>query len=194
MNFSKMIVAYLLVCSGFASQAQQDTVKQTTAKFLIGGALELGGDRVAEIYFTSGSTQSVRAGQGGSLAVGLQLQPAKIERLLFRGTIGFKYVTTAADNVHIRLTRIPVILTANWMISEEVRISAGLSSHRNIRFKTDGIGQDVTFSGATGPIFEVAYKGIGLTYTIMSYKDQDNNRYSANAIGISLSGVFPQVR
>lgn len=161
-------------------------------RLLIGGALELGGDEVAKVYFTNGDDQSVKAGQGGSIAVGAQYQFPKLERLLLRGTVGFKYVTTAADNAHIRLTRVPVILTANWMATDKLRLGGGLAMHRGIRFKADGIGPDINFEGASGPTFEIAYGGVGLTYTAMTYKGPENHTYSANAIGLAFSLVIPK--
>ena len=177
-----------------AQDVQAPPAEKTNSplKFLINCALEIGGDEVAEIYFTNGNTQSVNAGQGISLGLGGQLQIPKVEKLLLRGTIGYKYVTTAADNAHIRLTRIPVHLTANFMATPKLRLSAGLASHQAIRFKADGIGQDVTFKAANGPIFEIAYDGIGLSYTAMTYQDQDKISYAATAFGLTLSVALPK--
>jgi hypothetical protein len=188
-------IVFLLTLS--ISVLAQDSAPETTKKaspvrFLIGGALELGGDEVAKIYFTNGETQSVKAGQGGSLGIGLQVALTKSEKLFLRGSLGIKYVTTQAENAHIRLTRIPINLTANLMASETIRLSAGLSMHQAIKFKADGIGSDFRLNNASGPIFEIAYKVVGLSYTAMTYKDQDNVSYSANAIGITFSGVFPR--
>ncbi len=171
--------------------AQEGQKKFTPVRFLIRGGLELGGDEVAEIYFTNGNTQSVKAGQGGTIAIGGQFQFTGLEKLLLRATAGIKYVTTAADNAHIRLTRIPINLTANWMVARKVSIGAGLAMHRNIKFKADGIGPDLTFEGASGPTFEIAYSGIGLTYTSMNYKDNMNNKYSANAVGLFFTIALP---
>ena len=172
----------------------QETTQKTIVKpvrLLIEAALELGGDEVAEVYFTNGNTQSVKAGQGGSLAVGAQFQLPNLDKFLLRSTLGIKYVTTEADNVHIRLTRIPIHLTANWMLAKKLRIGAGVATHRSIRFKADGIGDDLKFDGATGPMFEISYGGVGLRYTSMKYKDDANHTYSANAIGLSFSLTVP---
>lgn len=179
------------MASFFVSFGQETTKKATPVRFLITGALELGGDEVAEVYFTNGNTQSVKAGQGGSLGIGGQFQFGTLEQLLLRATVGIKYVTTAADNAHIRLTRVPVILTGNWMATKKLRFGAGLAMHRGIRFKADGIGQDVTFKAASGPVFEAAYSGIGLSYTAMKYTDQSKQTYSANAIGLTFSLTIP---
>ena len=77
-----------------------------------------------------------------------------------------------------------------WL-TPKLRFGAGLSMHRNIRFKTDGLGDDHTFEGANGPTFEIAYAGIGINYTAMKYKDQSNHSYSANAVGLSYSIAIP---
>jgi hypothetical protein len=185
------LIVFAITISMNVALAQQAEKKVTPVRFLITGALEFGGDEVAEVYFTNGNTQSVKAGQGGSLGVGAQLQLPAIEQLLLRATVGFKYVTTEADNAHIRLTRVPIVLTGNFMASKRIRLGAGLAMHRSIRFKADGIGPDITFKPASGPTFEVAYRGIGLTYTSMKYKDQSNLSYSANSFGVSFSLTVP---
>lgn len=187
-TIKKLALLSLLFFTSFCdSYAQENEKKASPVRFLIKGAFEFGGDRVAEVYFTNGEKQSVRAGQGVSVAIGGEFQMPGVEKLLFHATVGYKYVTTQADNVHIRLTRVPIQVTANWMAARKLRFGAGLVMHQAIRFKADGIGQDIAFDGAKGPTFEVAYRGIGLTYTPMTYKDQDERTYSANAIGISFT-------
>jgi hypothetical protein len=189
---SVALLAFLAIIPFSKGFAQEVEKKAPPVRFLVGGALELGGDRVAEVYFTNGNTQSVNAGQGISIAVGGEFQVPKMEKLLLRGTVGYKYVTTAADNAHIRLTRVPIQLTANWMFTDKLRVGAGLAMHRGIQFKADGVGEDVTFKGANGPVFEIAYRGVGLMYTAMTYTDQYSKTYSANAIGLTFSGTIPR--
>jgi hypothetical protein len=161
-------------------------------RFLLTGAFEFGGDEVAKIHFTNGESQSVRAGQGGAFGVGGQLGLGASDKFLLRGTLGFKYVTTQADNAHIRLTRVPINLTANIMASEKFRIGAGIAMHNSIKFKADGIGSDFALKNASGPIFEIAYRGVGISYTVMKYKDNLGETYSANAFGIIFSGALPR--
>ncbi|WP_210486790.1 hypothetical protein [Rufibacter aurantiacus] len=176
----------------FAQEGEQLKLPYQPVRLLLGGAFEFGGDKVAQVYFTNGDDQSVHAGQGISVAVGGEFQVPKVERLLLRTTVGFKYVTTQADNAHIRLTRFPIHVTANWMATNKIRLGAGLATHQGINFKADGIGEDIEFKGATGPTFEVAYGPVGITYTAMTYKNNSNQSYSANAVGIAFSFVIPR--
>ena len=98
-----------------------------------------------------------------------------------------------ATNAHIRLTRVPIQLTANYMAAKKLRLSAGLANHQVIQFKSDGLGEDGKFKSSSGPIFEVAYSGIGLTYTGMTYKDSQNNGYSANSIGLAFTTTISRM-
>lgn len=187
-NMQKLALLSLLFLTAFChSSAQGNEKKAPPVRVLLRGVFEFGGDEVAKIYFTNGEKQSVKAGQGVALAVGGELRVPGIKKLLLHATVGYKYVTTQADNVHIRMTRVPLQATANWMVTDKLRLGAGMVSHRAIRFKADGIGQDISFAAANGPTFEAAYRGIGLSYTAMTYKDQDNYTYSANAIGLSFT-------
>jgi hypothetical protein len=192
-TFTKVTLALSIVFTAqnylFAQEAEK---KQPPVRLLIGVAMEFGGDEVAEVQFTNGKTQSVEAGQGVSLAVGGQFQLPKLEKFLLRATVGYKYVTTMAENVHIRLTRVPIHLTANWMAAKKLRLSAGLANHQLINFNSGGFGQDFKLTSSTGPVFEVAFYGVGLTYTALKYKDPENSSYSANAIGVSFTTTIPR--
>ena len=112
----KRTLFFVLFFSLFNQSFSQDAVKKTPPlRLLIVTALELGGDKIAEVYFNNGEKQGVRAGQGISVGVGGQLQIPGAEKFLLRSTVGFKYVTTAADNVHIRLTRVPIVVSGSYM-------------------------------------------------------------------------------
>jgi hypothetical protein len=130
--------------------------------------LEIGSDDIAEIYSTNGETQSVKSDQGISVGIGGQFQIPRLEQLILRTTVGFKYVTTQADNAHIRLTRIPIQIMGHGIVAKNLLIGAGISSHQNIKFNADGVGEDISFDGAIGPIIEVTYQGVGLNVTLMN--------------------------
>ena len=171
---------------------QQVENKTSAFRFLVRGGFDYGGDKVAEIDFEDGSKQSVTAGNGGWIGVGAEYRVPALKKLLFHATLGYKYVTTKADNAHIRLSRVPIQLTANWMATKRLRLGAGLTSHQAVRFKSGGYADDLTLRAAIGPTVELAYGVIGVTYTSMSYLDQTDEKYSANAIGVSLTLAFPK--
>lgn len=185
-----LVLALFLVLAQNAKAQEEKSIPKL--RFLMNGALELGGDAVATVGFTNGDSQRVNAGQGISVGVGGELSLFAHEQFRIRGTVGIKYVTTAADNAHIRLTRIPLILTGNWVIKDHWRVGAGIVSHQAIRFNSGGLGNDFSLTSPAGPVFEVAYKGIGLSYTVLTYTDELNGTYNANALGLTFSGVLPK--
>ncbi|HEY4652740.1 MAG TPA: hypothetical protein VIG72_15090 [Pontibacter sp.] len=78
------------------------------------------------------------------------------------------------------------------MATDNIRLGAGLVSHQAIKFNGDGIGENFKVNAAAGTIFEIAYYGVGFSYTIMNYKDDMGTSYSANSFGIIFSGVLPK--
>ena len=184
----KLITIQLLMCLFLMNAKGQSPI---TAKLLLGGGIEFGGDDVIEVLFTTGETQSIRAGQGGFVEVGGQFQFSGLEKLLIRASVRFKYTTTAAENANIRFTRIPLVLAGHWMLNKDFRIGVGLAAHQSIRLKGNGFLDDTDFEGTIGPKFEIGYRWIGLTYTLMNYVDEFDNEYNANSIGVSLSFTLP---
>lgn len=186
----KRFIFILLLSPAFAVNAQTTASDQTSIHFLLGAAFEFGGDDLAEVYFTDGSVQKMNAGQGATLFAGGQLRLNKSEKLFLRGSVGIKYLTTKADNAHIRLTRIPLQLSINYMPAKKWRLATGIVSHQAIKLNFDGLGENARFKASHGLQLEAGYSLFALSYTFMKYKDADNTTYNANAIGVIISGVF----
>lgn len=188
MKYIQLTIATLFFIISINVYAQEEQNSQTfKLKFLAGAAIEFGGESIAEIFFDDGSSQSVNAGQGGSIFAGGEFFFNEKEKISLRGTVGFKYLTTKATDYNITLTRIPIELSVNLYTKNNLRFGAGFTSHQNIVFNSGGLTEKERFSGGFGPKFEFAWKWIGISYTIMSYKDSSNFSFNANAIGITLS-------
>jgi len=148
----------------------------------LGGALELGGDQVAQVYFTNGEDQSVNAGQGGSILLGLEYGFNKYFSL--RSVLGYKYVTTAATNANITLTRFPMRLSGVVHFTPKWWASLGYATQQRIVFKGDGIIDNFKLSTSGGPHVELGYNNVFLNYTGMKYKDNLNVTYNASCFGV----------
>lgn len=183
---------YCLLAVFLAFQFYAQAQSTSPLRFLLEGAIGFGGDDVATVFFTNGSSQRVNAGQGIAIGVGGELAIPGVESLRLRSTVGFKYVTSAADNVHIRLTRIPINISGNYVFNETWRAAVGMAFHNNIRFNAGGIGDNFALNNASGPFFEIAYKWIGFSFTSMNYEDKLGEVYSANSFNVTLSEVFPR--
>ncbi len=184
----KILFCLVIITTSFPSFSQTDDA--IDINLLVDAGIEFGGDEVLTLFFTTGGDQTMYAGQGGYIAVGADIYHHQLEKLRLRISGGIKYVTTAADNANIRLTRYPVNVLAHYKVWKELRIGAGMSTQLGAKLKGDGFFSDTEFSSSIGPKFEIGYDWIGLTYTIIDYTDPDDNVLSANSFGVALTFVI----
>ncbi|PPE73772.1 hypothetical protein C3942_10185 [Solimonas fluminis] len=157
--------------------------------FVLGGSLEFGGDDVATVLFTNGEEQDVKAGQGLGVDAGVYCRFAGAPFSL-RGTVGFKYVTTQAENADINMRRVPLQLVGSYHLDGGARMGLGLVRHNGVKFDADGIGEDIEFDDATGYTVEIGWKWILLSYTGIEYTDEFGNDYSGDSFGLKLIAEF----
>ena len=158
--------------------------------FVAEAALEFGGDAFATVNFDDGSTQDVRTGQGLTVSVGGQLRPSVDSPLGLRGTVGFKFVGTAADNANIFLTRLPVEVVGTYRLPQDAWVGAGFVHHALTKFWGGGLGPDVDFTGGNGATVEAGWRWLGVSYTSMRYTDDTDAEYDASVFGIFFTSAF----
>ncbi len=184
--FAAIALMPTIVTSQAAPSAQSPARTGPTLGFALDLGVEFGGDDFLEVFFTNGGSQKLRAGQGGTLAVGGILRPNEGSPLSLRGTVGFKFVTTAADNANIMFTRIPVELVGSYAFPNAMRVGLGVVHHANNRFKGDGYVDDATFEPATGFTAEIGYKALAVTYTALEYRVRGGQPFNGGSIGAQL--------
>ncbi len=152
--------------------------------------LEYGGDDIATVEFTDGSGQHVKTAQGVTAAIGGQYRASADSPFSVRGTVGYKYVTTAASNADIHIGRVVYELVGGYVWDSGWRLGAGITHHSNIKFDADGFGQDVRFDDATGPTVELGWRWIALSYTQLDYTDEYGGNWDASSFGLTLISKF----
>ncbi len=154
------------------------------------GAADFGGDTVAKVYFTDGTSQSVDAGEGITLGLGMRYRPYVDAKWGLRSTIAWKFVTTAASNANIGIDRMVWDLVANYRLNEAVWVGGGIVRHMNTHFNGDGFAPDIAFDDAMGLRFEFGWKWAALAFTSMDYTDEFGFEYDASSIGLVLTNAF----
>ncbi|MFL6551557.1 MAG: hypothetical protein ACJ8OJ_22915 [Povalibacter sp.] len=158
--------------------------------FVFEADLEYGGDDIASVNFTDGSSQDIKAGQGISLAMGAHYRSSADSPFSVRGTVGYKYVTTAATNADISISRTVFEVLGNYAWDNGWWVGAGITRHNNIKFDGDGFGPNVRFDDATGPTVELGWRWIALSYTQLDYTDELGYEWDASSLGITLTTKF----
>lgn len=193
MRFVSAVAAVALMTAPLAAQkpgALSDTRGSAPHRFawVLDATFEYGGDPVVEVTFTDGSSQKITAGQGGTFSFGADFRPTP--NFGVRALAGWKFATSAADNVTLMFTRFPVEAVASWYFTPDVRLGVGGTYHAAIKFDGDGLGPNLAFDPAVGATVELGWKAIALTYTNMNYTDEPGAQYNASNVGVSLNWLF----
>jgi hypothetical protein len=152
--------------------------------------LDFGGDDLATVSFTDGSTQEVAAGQGITFAAGGYFYPMESSAFSLRGTVGYKFVTTAADNADIGVSRVVLQLMGDYALTNDWHAGLGLVRHSGTKLDGDGFFDDVKFDDSTGFAVEVGWRWAALRYTDIKYTDELGFDWDASNVGVSFAFKF----
>jgi len=134
---SFLLLLFVLLVNPLSAQKK---AQPSPVKLLVGGALELGGDRTGWVKNDKHEFDIIRGAQGVSLTTGIQFRPKAMDRIMVHATVGYKYWRTFTDGAHVRMTRIPLHLTAHYWLNDNLRVGLGVLTDRNVRFRGDGLG------------------------------------------------------
>jgi len=168
----------------------QEKATPPPVRLLVGGALELGGDRAGWVTNEAGETQVIRGAQGVSLVAGAQLRLPSLDRFMLHATVGYKYWRTMTEGANVRMTRIPLHLTAHYFVTDNVRVGAGVLTDRNIQFRGDGLGDDAEYDPSFGIKFEIGWRNLALGYTRMNYNRFEDRERCAGGFGLTYLYAF----
>lgn len=149
-------------------------------------SFEMGGDRVQGEFFEDGPHMTMVAGQGGTVAAGLEVRPHARSPFAVRATAGYKYVGGGQVGTDLVLTRVPIEVVGTYRFRHGLFVGAGYVRHERIRFRGDDGVPDLDFKPAQGATFEAGWRAVSLTYTRMDYEDVNGKRYDASVGGLSL--------
>ncbi|MDB6012603.1 MAG: hypothetical protein JWL65_4853 [Gammaproteobacteria bacterium] len=150
---------------------------------------EFGGDNIAQVYYTNGVTQDIRAGQGVTLAVGAHYQPASLP-LDFTATVGYKLVRTAAYNTNLGVDRVVVKFTGAYLLPNNFWVDAGPVWHTDVKFNGDGYVPDISFDDAIGGSVGAGWRWFGIEYTSIRYKSALTGTVDGSSVGATFAWKF----
>lgn len=145
--------------------------------FSVAGAFEFGGDSLATVYYTDGSSSDLHAGQGLLVSIGGHLQPNKRSPWDLMLTAGYKFDRAGGSNGDLSFDHIPVELIGSYQWNNGIRVGAGPVYHTNVELKGSGdlSGQPaLKYNNAFGGEAQLGWKFVALTYTFISYQPSDS--------------------
>lgn len=160
--------------------------------------LHLGGDKIRDVGFIGGGSDSIRAGELLSIAGGVVMDVN--EQLEARISAGLKFDLVTADNGDLDFTRIPLELLF-FKKNEQWNVGGGVTYHLNPELTgtgaASGAGED--YDDAFGFVLEAdyilstgAYLGIKLTF--IEYETVDlglgTTTYDGDSVGLVIGIKF----
>lgn len=161
--------------------------------------LHTGGDELVTANFTSGDSETLKAGGLYHFSIGAGFDIG--DYVESRITAGIKQTTITASNGDISFTRYPIDAVFFYKL-ESWRLGGGLTYHTNVKLDSSGLSPPLTadFDNALGLLLEVDfYMGekayIGGRYTVIEYDTVPSDTVKAatvdgNSIGIILGLRF----
>jgi hypothetical protein len=181
-----MVLALAVLAAGHGAAQAQATGR---VGLLLAADAGVGGDTVDTLYYTNGSTQKIRAGNGVTLAAGLYYQMPN-SPLDLVASVGYKFSLAPASNGNPTLTRTVFTARADYHLDDSFWVGGGPVLHTNIQYDSDGFGFNQTFDNATGFSVVAGWRYLALTFTQISYKNQYQEKLSANSVAAGVNWRF----
>lgn len=180
-----------VIVSGVASSAW---ALDTSFHYKLG--YDFGGDTLANVRFTNGDTDSVKANEGFFLGAGVSIvnEAKNIETEL---SLAYKFGGSTASNGDITFKTMPLeaLVFYRW---EKIRAGGGLTYHLSPELEVSGAGSgfaaNTKYDDALGFVFQVDYRvtekiNVGVRYTAIDYDQQNSTRsFGGNSVGFVFSG------
>jgi hypothetical protein len=104
-------------------------------RFLLGVSLTGGGDTLATVRFTDGSSQNISSGGFVQLFGGAEYDTGSV---VVQGTLGYHVDDTSASNGSVKFARYPAELLGLAKLGENWRLGGGLRKALNARVTSSG--------------------------------------------------------
>ena len=127
--------AAVLAVAGALSTAQAQGLKP-----LLGASITAGGETLATVVFTDGSTQKVKSGGLVHLFGGLEYQGAS---WALQANVGYHVDDTNAKNGSVKFARVPVEVLAFWKASDTFKLGGGVRKAGSAKVTSSGAASNI---------------------------------------------------
>ena len=164
---------------------------------------DFGGDTLATVRFTDGSTQSIKGNQGYYFGAGASILLTDSKDVEVEGTVSYKEDSVTASNGEVIFSRVPIDVLAFYRFPEHFRVGGGLTYHVNPKLTGSGVVGNVNigFDNALGLVLQAEYllppwsprtpkMSIGVRFTMLDY-ETNGATVKSNGVGATFSIAFP---
>jgi hypothetical protein len=164
---------------------------------MIGGGFTAGGDKLATVFFTDGSSEDIKAGQLIQFYAGLVYQ--SVPQFSVQATVGYHVDDSGDDDAKLRFSRYPLEVLGHYHINDKWRFGGGVRFVNNAKFASSGdlSVPKVEFDNTTGVVVEGEFSfsrhlGLKLRYVSEEYeaKGSVGSAVDGSHVGVMLNVYF----
>ena len=194
MTISRCLIGAALAASTLAAQAQGVA---PAVRPLVGFGLTFGGDTLATVQYSDGTTDSIKAGGLAHVYAGAEFKVGT--EMAIQATIGYHVDDTrGSSNGSLRFSRYPIDLIALYSVNDRVRLGAGAQFVSSAKLAGSGVASAVAadFQSSTGALVEAEYLftpnlGAKLRFVSHTYKPKGTGiSVDGNHVGVMLGYYF----
>lgn len=192
--------ALALTSIAFSALTSADTLPENDSKFGVFAGFASGGDTVAEIEFTDGSDETVKAGSGVYFGLAYENKLDFVTDIPLYGHFAFAYLSDSVDaeNGSVSFTRFPVDALLMTKLNQ-FSFAGGATYHLAPSYEQDldsSLLREVDLDNALGLALEANYTltgskmNIGLRYTNITYTANGYEDLDGSGFAISVGAMF----
>lgn len=191
-----LLALALAAASVGVAQAQTEAPVAKPLRFLVGGGLTFGGDKLATAKYTNGGEINIHAGSMVAVNVGIDYRIA--EAFSVQGTVGYHFDNASGTNGNIRFDRFPVELLGYYNVMPQWRVGGGVRYVTNAKLSSSGVAYfgDYGFDNTFGAVVEGEYMfgpkvGMKIRYVNEKYQPKmGGDKLDGSHIGILANYYF----
>jgi hypothetical protein len=185
-----LLVCALALTSVSSAYAQN---QPNPLRFMVGIGLTAGGDNVATVQYTDGSSSNISAGTGVQMMTGLDYRID--QNFSAQATIGYQTQIAHASNGDLSFDRFPIELLGYYHINNQWRVGGGVRFVNSPKLNGSGAGAGYTedYNSSTGFILEAEYfpmPRLGIKFRAVKQSYTPSGQYNAASINGDHAGVF----
>jgi hypothetical protein len=191
MKFSILAVALAAALAPALSQAQDAAAPSSvTVRPVLGLMGTFGGDKIAHVVFTDGTTNSATAGGTAYLYAGAAVRPTALP-LSVLATVGYHVSSAGGENGDFRFERIPLELLAMVdVIPSRLRLGGGFRYDSGVNLSAHGVvaAPATKFKDSSGGVVQAEWMlgsqfSITARYVAIRYRFEDGTGASTRIDG-----------
>jgi hypothetical protein len=184
------------LCAAALAAAAMGAQAQSTFRGVASAAITGGGETLATVDYSDGSSKNIKSGGLLDLKVGFEYREPSAPWAV-QASVGYHFDNTSASNGSVRFSRFPIEVLGYWYPNQNFRLGGGLRVATGAKFHSSGVAAylgNYSIDSKPGVVVEGEYMfnpsfGLGLRYVAEKY-ELNGVKFDGNHVGLRANFYF----